>query len=41
MEMFAHKFKQITSLMYVVNSKGNDTILDQEILVYKGKDHIF
>ncbi len=36
----AVEFPQITSLMYVINGKGNDTIHDQEILVYKGKDHI-
>lgn len=36
----AAQFPQITSLMYVINEKGNDTINDQEILVYKGKDHI-
>jgi 23S rRNA (uracil1939-C5)-methyltransferase len=36
----AEAFPQITSLMYVINEKGNDTIQDQEILVYKGKDHI-
>lgn len=34
------KFPQITSLMYVINEKGNDTITDQDILVYNGKDHI-
>ncbi len=36
----AEAFPQITSLMYVINGKGNDTITDQEILVYRGKDHI-
>jgi 23S rRNA (uracil1939-C5)-methyltransferase len=36
----AEAFPQITSLMYVINEKGNDTITDQEILVYKGKDYI-
>ena len=40
MAALAAEFPQITSLMYVVNEKGNDTITDQEILVYKGKDHI-
>jgi 23S rRNA (uracil1939-C5)-methyltransferase len=40
MAALAEEFPQITSLMYVVNEKGNDTITDQEILVYKGKDHI-
>ncbi len=36
----ADEFPQVTSLMYVINEKGNDTITDQEILVYKGKDYI-
>lgn len=35
------KFPQITSLMYLDNQKCNDTIGDQEILVFKGTDHIF
>lgn len=30
----------IHSLMYVINSKGNDTLYDQDIKVFKGKDHI-
>ncbi len=34
------EFPQITSLQYVVNSKGNDTIYDQEVICYHGKDHI-
>ena len=37
----ASEFPNITSLMYVINGKGNDTITDQEIWVYKGNDHIF
>jgi 23S rRNA (uracil1939-C5)-methyltransferase len=36
----ADKFPQITSLMYVINEKCNDTITDQEVIVFKGKDHI-
>lgn len=36
----ADKFPEITSLMYVINQKVNDTIADQEIILYKGKDHI-
>lgn len=36
----ADKFPQITSLLYVINEKCNDTITDQEVLVFKGKDHI-
>jgi 23S rRNA (uracil1939-C5)-methyltransferase len=34
------KFPQITSLMYVVNNKRNDTINDLEIRLYKGNPHI-
>ena len=37
----ADTFPQITSLMYLDNQKCNDTIGDQEILVFKGKDHIY
>ena len=33
-------FPQITSLLYVNNQKCNDTIGDQEVIVYKGEDHI-
>ncbi len=35
------KFPTITSLLYVINSKGNDTIYDQEVVCYHGEDHIF
>ena len=41
LEMVAEKFPHITSLMYVINTKGNDTILDQNVIVFKGKDHIY
>jgi len=34
-------FPQITSLLYVVNEKRNDTITDQKINLFHGKDHIF
>lgn len=34
------EYPEITSLMYVVNLKVNDTIADQEIHVYSGRDHI-
>ena len=37
----ADKFPQITSLLYVVNNKCNDTINDLDIEVFKGNDHIF
>ena len=35
------EFPEITSLLYVINSKGNDTIYDQEVICYNGEDHIF
>ena len=37
----SEKFPQITSLQYVINSKGNDTLYDQDIILFKGRDHIF
>ncbi|WP_461644158.1 23S rRNA (uracil(1939)-C(5))-methyltransferase RlmD [Labilibaculum euxinus] len=37
----AEKFPEITSLMYVINEKANDSITDQEAILYKGEDHIF
>jgi len=37
----AKKFPEITSLMYVINPKHNDTISDLEIQCFKGNDHIF
>jgi 23S rRNA (uracil1939-C5)-methyltransferase len=33
-------FPNITSLMYVINGKGNDTIADLDIICYHGKDYI-
>jgi len=34
------EFPEITSLMYVINGKCNDTITDQEVILYAGKDHL-
>jgi len=34
-------FPEITSLQYVINEKANDTIYDQEVICYHGRDHIF
>jgi len=34
------KFPQITSLQYVVNGKPNDTIYDQDVILYKGRNYI-
>jgi len=36
-----NEFPQITSLLYVINGKANDTITDQDIITYKGNDHIY
>ena len=37
----ADLFPEITSLLYVINNKCNDTIGDLDVHVYKGNDHIF
>ena len=34
------KFPEITSLQYIINKKANDTIYDQDVRLYKGRDHI-
>ncbi|TCN70114.1 23S rRNA (uracil(1939)-C(5))-methyltransferase RlmD [Acetobacteroides hydrogenigenes] len=34
------QFPQITSLQYIINTKGNDSITDQEVVTFAGKDHI-
>ncbi len=36
-----NEFPEITSLLYVINSKQNDTIYDQDIICFAGRDHIF
>ena len=40
LESLANEFPQITSLMYAINTKTNDTLYDQDIQVFKGNDHI-
>ncbi|WP_285010702.1 23S rRNA (uracil(1939)-C(5))-methyltransferase RlmD [Pedobacter faecalis] len=35
------RFPEITSLLYIVNQKRNDTIFDQEVITYAGRDYIF
>ena len=37
----AGEFPQITSLLYVVNNKCNDTIGDLDVHIFKGKGHMF
>ncbi len=41
LDFIAEAFPEITSLQYVINGKGNDTIYDQDVILYKGQDHIF
>ncbi|HET8886109.1 MAG TPA: 23S rRNA (uracil(1939)-C(5))-methyltransferase RlmD [Salinimicrobium sp.] len=41
LNFIADRFPEITSLQYVINSKANDTLYDQEIICFKGRDHIF
>lgn len=41
MEHLKVNFPEITSLLYIMNQKKNDTIFDQEVITYAGRDHIF
>jgi 23S rRNA (uracil1939-C5)-methyltransferase len=34
-------FPEITSLLYIINQKKNDTIFDQEVKAYKGQEFIY
>ncbi len=40
MSFLAGKFPEITSLLYVVNPKANDTIYDLPVKLFKGRDYI-
>ena len=40
LDFIASEFTQITSLMYVINSKRNDSLNDQNAVLYRGDDHI-
>ena len=40
LDFLAERFPEITSLLYVINGKPNDTIYDQDIKLYKGRDYI-
>ena len=40
LDFLADEFPQISSLMYVINSKKNDSLNDQTPVLYKGEDHI-
>ncbi|HLV61802.1 23S rRNA (uracil(1939)-C(5))-methyltransferase RlmD [Galbibacter sp.] len=41
LDYLKQEFPQITSLQYVINQKPNDTIYDQDVICYAGRDHIF
>lgn len=41
LQHLSEKFPQITSLLYVINSKANDTITDQHVHTFKGSDSIY
>lgn len=41
MEHLKLTFSEITSLLYIINQKKNDTIFDQDVITYAGRDHIF
>ena len=36
----SEKFPEITSLQFVVNNKPNDTIYDQDVILFAGRDYI-
>jgi 23S rRNA (uracil1939-C5)-methyltransferase len=40
MAFIKEHFPYITSLNYIINTKKNDTIYDQEVITYHGKDYI-
>ncbi|MFY8184574.1 MAG: 23S rRNA (uracil(1939)-C(5))-methyltransferase RlmD, partial [Bacteroidia bacterium] len=41
LEHIKTNFPQITSLLYIINPKGNETFHDLEVHCYHGRDHIF
>ncbi|MGY0392262.1 23S rRNA (uracil(1939)-C(5))-methyltransferase RlmD [Bizionia sp. KMM 8389] len=41
LDYLSETYPEITSLQYVINGKANDTIYDQDVICYKGQDHIF
>lgn len=40
LDALIESFEQVTSWMYCVNSKANDSLYDQDVKLYKGKDYI-
>ncbi|MGC9150510.1 MAG: 23S rRNA (uracil(1939)-C(5))-methyltransferase RlmD [Microbacter sp.] len=41
LQFLVERFPQITSCVYVINSKANDTITDQQIHLFSGRDYIW
>ncbi|KAA6347283.1 23S rRNA (uracil-C(5))-methyltransferase RlmCD [termite gut metagenome] len=41
LQYIADLFPEITSLLYVINNKCNDTITDLEVHTFKGRNHIY
>jgi 23S rRNA (uracil1939-C5)-methyltransferase len=41
MKFVKNTFPQITSLLYIINQKKNDTFFDQEVLLYNGREFIY
>ena len=40
LDYLSSEFPQITSLMYVINSKRNDSLNDQDPILYRGENHL-
>ena len=40
MNFIGNTFLQITSLLYIVNQKKNDTIFDQDVIAFRGPEYI-
>jgi 23S rRNA (uracil1939-C5)-methyltransferase len=41
MDFIDQRFPEITSLLYIINQKKNDTIFDQEVIAFKGPEFIY
>ena len=40
MQHIKNSFPNITSLLYIINSKANNTIYDQKVICFSGKNYI-
>ena len=41
LDFIAEEFPEITSLLYIINPKANDTITDLEVVTWKGREAIY